>query len=93
MTRYEELAYLFGPDHLKECCDFANFLADKLAEYLECERSEINFVKKQSSIDYLYIRQQECNISVVYKHQGFVYMTIAIILPDHCTRQNHIGYS
>ena len=81
MTRYEELAYLFSDDHLMECCGFANFLASGLAEYLGCERSEINFVKKKSSIDDYY-RHPECHSYLVDIHQGFVHMTIAIILPD-----------
>jgi hypothetical protein len=82
MTRYEELAYLYGDDHLMECCGFANFLAGGLAEYLGCERSKITFVKKKSSTDDSYNSYQESIIDIVDKHQGFVYMTIAIILPD-----------
>jgi hypothetical protein len=81
MTRYEELAYLFGDVHLKECCDFANFLAGGLAEFLGCGRDQINFVKKKSSIDDYY-RCPECIVDIVDKHQGFVYVTIAIVLPD-----------
>jgi hypothetical protein len=79
MTRYEELTYLFGDAHLKECCDFANFLAGGLAEYLGCERDQIGFVSKQLP-DTAPLTQ--CDPAVADKWQGFIYTTIAVKLPN-----------
>ena len=79
MTRYEELAYLFGDDHLKECCDFANFLAGGLAEFLGCERDNIGFVSKHLPDTAPFT---QCELFVADKWQGFIYTTIAVKLPN-----------
>jgi hypothetical protein len=79
MTRYEELAYLFSNEHFDACCDFANFLADELAIYLECDRNKIGFDDKNSSGNAPFL---QCNAAIVEKCSGFVYLTIAIILPN-----------
>ena len=79
MTKYEELTYLYGDDHLKECCGFANVLADGLAEYLGCERDKIGFVSKKLPDTEPFT---QCNPFVAGKWKGFIYTTIAVKLPN-----------
>jgi hypothetical protein len=78
MSRYEELAYLFTDEHRSECCDFANFLAGGLAEYLGCPKDKICFVSEAQKE----LIAAECTSSVAYQRCGFVHTTLGIVLPD-----------
>lgn len=80
MTKYDELAYLYSAVHKQECCGFADFLAEKLATYMECSREKIIFTTSSGASD-------NCTEAVIKEiRKGFVRTTIAIILPDEQSR-------
>lgn len=78
MTKYEELLYLYSPEHKKECCGFANFLAEELSNYMECSRDKIRFKYPSSKSTC-----PDCNESTIKEvKNGFVCMTIIVKLKD-----------
>jgi len=87
MTRYEELAYLISSEHHEECCAFANFLADELAQYLECDRNQVGFVYEKlpntAPSEVLFSDPEKF-------HHGFLYVTIAIKLPNESSKGSNV---
>ena len=79
MSKYQELSKAFAESgqrqtkYISDCCDFANFLFQKVAEYFEWPRDQMCFVLDES----LYVGPQRCDTTVVrLKEDGYVYFFV-----------------
>jgi len=79
VSKYQELSKAFAESgqrqtkYISDCCDFANFLFQKVAEYFEWPGDQMCFVLDES----LYVGPQRCDTTVVrLKEDGYVYFFV-----------------
>ena len=85
MTKYEELVYLQSAEHKKECCGFANFLAEAVTNYLECSREDIVFTVFFPETRTIGASRDCTEATIKETEKGFVWVTMEVAIKDEKT--------